>query len=404
MLFIPIDAAELRDVFVGHESGLIDPEYKLSGDYRENLQRLISIKFVNSNAPFSWQRGLLHSLDEAGTPGHILAQKIAGSVPRQTIGILGFPEFDVFGVGFSKLEKGFRWHVAFREWKLDHFKHIDSELAEKQAKIKPIVLEAVEILTLSNSETYSYMILHLSCSNNPTNLSKLRDLNQLHNKALKLLLDEFFEVKESRGSDPFAGVQGLIPKQCRTGALATLIEDEIEDDVIDSGHLSISAVPHQKNLARFKARYSFIGLLVSVQRDQLQKLVTHWPKVEKETLDQLIQARLALSSYSNQWWWPQIMLNGQTQGHYELLQNSFGLKPQLDGLRAEIDDSWDVMIARSSEERLKSARVLNKIALAVATLGLAPLWINIFESPLYGFLALAVSGLISVLLLFKTKS
>ena len=135
MLFIPIDAAELRDVFVGHEAGVLDPEYKLSGDYRENLQRLISIKFVNPNAPFSWQRGLLHSLDEAGTPGHILAQKIAGSVPRQTIGILGFPEFDVFGVGFSKLEKGFRWHVAFREWKLDHFKHIDNELAEKQAKI-----------------------------------------------------------------------------------------------------------------------------------------------------------------------------------------------------------------------------------------------------------------------------
>jgi hypothetical protein len=140
MLFIPIDAAELRDVFVGHESGVLDPEYTLSGDYRENLQRLISIKFVNPYA-FSWQRGLLQSLDEAGTPGHILAQKIAGSVPRQTIGILGFPEFDVFGVGFSKLENGFRWHAAFREWKLDHFKHIDSELAEKQAKIKPIVLD-----------------------------------------------------------------------------------------------------------------------------------------------------------------------------------------------------------------------------------------------------------------------
>ena len=98
------------------------------------------------------------------------------------------------------------------------------------------------------------------------------------------------------------------------------------------------------------------------------------------------------------------MLNGQTQSHYEMLQNSFGLQVQVEGLRAEIDDSWDAMLARISEERLRNSKRLNQIALGVATLGLAPLWVNIFESPQYGLSALAISGVILGVVLFLTKT
>jgi hypothetical protein len=343
----------------------------------------------------------LQHIDEFDTPGHVLAQKIAGSVPRQLLSLLGFSEIDAYGKGSSAEEKGFRWHVDFR---VPDFAPWHAAVQETQEKIKPIVLDAAEILTLSTSETYSYMILHLSCSNNVTNLNKLKDLNQLHNKPLKHILDNFFGVSQSRHTDPYVGVQGFVPRECRTGVLTTFTEDQIQDDVVDSGHLAIALAPHQKNLARFTARYSFIALLVCIQRDQLKKLVGLWPKIAKETLDQLIDARLALSAYTNQWWWPQVMLNGQTQIHYEMLQNSFGLQVQVEGLRAEIDDSWDVMLARISEERLKNSKRLNQIALGVATLGLAPLWVNIFESPKYGLSALAISGVVFGVVMFLTKT
>lgn len=396
-MVFPIHAIELSDVFQGCELGILDPEYEIAGQYQKILKRLITIKPTD----LSWGRGLLQHLDEFDTPGHVLAQKISGSIPSPLISLFGFSDLDVFGKGFSDEERSFRWHVDFKAHGSGPW-HVSVQ--ENQEKIKPIVLDAAEILTLSTSETYSYMILHLSCSNNMTNLNKLKDLNQLHNKPLKHILDNFFVVSQSRHTDPYAGVQGFIPKDCRTGVLATFIEDQLQEDEIDSGHLSIVLTPHQKNLARFTARYSFIALLVSIQRDQLKKLVGLWPKIAKETLNQLVDARLALSAYTNQWWWPQVMLNGQTQSHYEMLQNSFGLQVQVEGLRAEIDDSWDVMLARISEERLKNSKRLNQIALGVATLGLAPLWVNIFESPKYGLSALAVSGLILAVVLFLTKT
>ena len=398
-MVFPIHVRELSGVFQGHELGFLDPEYEIAGQYRKILEQLITIKSAVST--ISWQRGLLQDLDEFDTPGYVLAQKIAGSVPKQLISLLGFSEIDAYGKGSSAEEKGFRYHVDFR---VPEFAPWHARVQEIQEKIKPIVLDAAEILTLSTSETYSYMVLHLSCSNNVTNLSKLKDLNQLHNKPLKGILETFFVVSQSRHTDPYAGVQGFIPKECRTGVLTTFIEDQLLDDVVDSGHLSITLAPHQKNLARFRARYAFVALLVSVQRDQLRKLTGLWPKIAKETLDQLIDARLALSGYTNQWWWPQVMLNGQTQSHYEMLQNSFGLQVQVEGLRAEIDDSWDAMLARISEERLRNSKRLNQIALGVATLGLAPLWVNIFESPQYGLSALAISGVILGVVLFLTKT
>lgn len=398
-MVFPIRVGELSDVFKGRESGFLDPEYEISGQCRKILEQLIASKVTAS--AIAWQRGLLQDLDEFETPGYVLAQKIAGSVPKQLLSLLGFSEIDAYGKGSSAEEKGFRWHVDFR---VPDFVPWHAAVQETQEKIKPIVLDAAEILTLSTSETYSYMVLHLSCSNNVTNLNKLRDLNQLHNKPLKSILDTFFVVSQSRHTDPYAGVQGLIPKECRTGVLTSFVEEQFLDDVVDSGHLSIILAPHQKNLARFRARYSFVALLVSIQRDQLKKLVGLWPKIAKETLDQLIDARLALSAYTNQWWWPQVMLNGQTQSHYEMLQNSFGLQVQVEGIRAEIDDSWDVMLARISDERLKNSKRLNQIALGVATLGLAPLWVNIFESPKYGLSALAISGVVLGVVMFLTKT
>jgi hypothetical protein len=396
-LVFPIHVRELSDVFQGRESGFLDPEYEIAGQYRKILEHLITIKIPVTEV--FWSRGSLQHLDEFDTPGYVLAQKIAGSVPRQLISLLGFSDFDVFGKGFSTEVRSFNCHVDFRKHSPWHV-----SVQEYQERVKPIVLNAAEILTLSTSETYSYMILHLSCSNNMTNLNKLKDLNQLHNKPLKHLLDNFFGVSQSRHTDPYVGVQGFIPKDCRTGVLTTCTEDQIQDDAVDSGHLAIALAQHQKNLARFTARYSFIALLVCVQRDQLKKLVGLWPKIAKETLDQLIDARLALSAYTNQWWWPQVMLNGQTQSHYEMLQNSFGLQVQVEGLRAEIDDSWDVMLARISGERLKNSKRLTQIALGVATLGLAPLWVNIFESPKYGLSALAISGVVFGVIMFLTKT
>ena len=398
-MVFPIHVRELSDFFKGRESGFLDPEYEIAGQYRKLLDQLITIKQLWNN--ITWSRGSLQHLDEFDTPGYVLAQKIAGSIPRQLISLLDFSEFAVFGKGFSSEVRSFKWHIDFR---VPDFAPWHVSVQEYQDKVKPIVLDAAEILTLSTSETYSYMILHLSCSNNMTNLNKLKDLNQLHNKPLKHLLDNFFGVSQSRHTDPYVGVQGFIPRECRTGVLTTFTEDQIQDDVVDSGHLAIALAPHQKNLARFTARYSFIALLVCVQRDQLKKLVGLWPKIAKETLDQLIDARLALSAYTNQWWWPQVMLNGQTQSHYEMLQKSFGLQVQVEGLRAEIDDSWDVMLARISEERLKNSKRLNQIALGVATLGLAPLWVNIFESPKYGLSALAISGVVFGVVMFLTKT
>lgn len=398
------ETVKRHTLFNGLQAANYDELHKLLDKSLTIKTRLIPNDEGIEPIHLGWSNGVLQEVDEFRTPGYVLARRIAGNLPSQLFKLLGMSEFEYFGQGYSDEISGIRWHESFFTSENGEPAHQgDTRDLEAQKKISPFTLHAAEILTILDPDSYSYLILHLSCTDNPTNLNEFRNLNRLHNKPLKTVLDAFFEVRDDSRSDPQSGVQGLIPKRIRTGVLITFAETNEPSEDVDEGHLAIGLTRNNRNLARFRARYSFLGLLVSIQRDQLQKLVVRWPSLDKGTLQQLIDARLLLGSYLNQWWWPQVMASEKSQRHYELLQQSFGLISQIDALRLEVTDLWDVMNAKNAEAQLKSTKLLNRIALGIAVFGLAPLWINVFESPELGLTALGVSGILLVVILLATK-
>lgn len=413
ILIFPISTSDLSTGIAGSD------DWEKITFVRERLKRIIAIKSRAQHTQdlklelWDWSYGGLERVDFDRTPGEVLSRKMASTIPIHLLKLLGFSVDKLYRQNQSTKHPNERLGMRFSEYFVvdqnadleNHAFFFQTELTS-QGQIRPFNLVAAEVLVLPEDETYAYMILHLNCTMNPTNLAKLQELNQLHNKPLKELLDTFFQVTESTHSDPFSGVQGLIPKECRTGILMSLTEGEDAAHLVDYGHLHLSWPSDPLNLARFRVRYAFLGLLVSIQRDELRKLSWQWPSISRDNLHELVNSRLSLGSFMNKWWWPQLVLNQDTQQHYHLLQSAFGIDSQLSALRTEVDDLWDVMNIQNSAKGLKSAQRLEKFIIFLTIVGLTPIWINLFESWLETVSAIGISGLVALFAfsIFRKKS
>jgi hypothetical protein len=377
---------------------------------REQLKKVIALKSRALQSEdlkvelWDWSLGGLQKVDFDNTPGEALTRKLAASLPPHLLKLLGFSRSKLYRENQTLRSPNEKLGIRFSENLISSEDAEEMSYAffhkaelENQNKIKPFNLTAVEFLVLPEDQSYAYLILHLSCTLNVTNQSRLQELNQLHNKPLKELLDAFFQVTESQTTDPSMGVQGLIPKHCRTGILISFTEGEDKEELVDYGHLLLSLPSNAMNLARFRVRYTLIGILVSLQRDELRKLTEEWPSLSKENLDKLVDARLLLGSFMNRWWWPQLVLNQATQRHYMLLQSVFGLDSQLNALRSETEDLWDVMKIQNADARLKSAQRLEKFVVLLTFVGLTPIWFNIFDSFIETVAAIGMSGLLAAI-------
>jgi hypothetical protein len=119
-------------------------------------------------------------------------------------------------------------------------------------------------------------------------------------------------------------------------------------------------------------------MLVSIQRDRIGEIRTNWPVFNIEESDNLIQARIKLGTFINQWWWPRIFADDKLSTHYTALQDAFGLQAQLDSYRSEINDLSSLSAALDARKTTSNSSRLNLIVLIAAIFGVIPGWVAIF--------------------------
>ena len=307
----------------------------------------------------SWSIGSLDSLDSDGTPARPFIEKMSAEMPAKLTEII-------------RLD---RWWI-----KTDKYMSliVENDYSSVGLNIKEPIAAAIEIFIPDEFDLLSYLVIHIESDTSKTSLETLNLLKNLHNIPLKKFLDELVELGPDSKADPFLGIQGLIPKDIRSGVLITQREAKEDTFEINDGVLEISVTPDRKNKARFKTKYSFLGMLVSIQRDRIGEIRTNWPVFNIEDSDNLIQARIKLGTFMNHWWWPRIFADDKLSSHYAALQEAFGLQAQLDSYRSEINDLSSLSAALDARKNTANSSRLNLIVLTAAIIGIIPGWVAIF--------------------------
>ena len=320
--------------------------------------RFLEINFLVSEYN-SWSIGSLDSLDSDGTPARPFIEKMFAEMPPKLTEII-------------RLD---RWWI-----KTDKYMSliVENDYSSVGLNIKEPIAAAIEIFIPDEFDLLSYLVIHIESDTSKTSLETLNLLKNLHNTPLKKFLDELVELGPDSKADPFLGIQGLIPKDIRSGVLITQREAKEDTFEINDGVLEISVTPDRKNKARFKTKYSFLGMLVSIQRDRIGEIRTNWPVFNIEDSDNLIQARINLGTFMNHWWWPRIFADDKLSSHYAALQEAFGLQAQLDSYRSEINDLSSLSAALDARKNTANSSRLNLIVLTAAIIGVIPGWVAIF--------------------------
>jgi hypothetical protein len=306
-----------------------------------------------------WSIGSLEVLDHDATPAKPFITKMFAEMPPKLTEIV-------------RLD---RWWIRTEKYMS---LIADNDYSSIGLVIKEPVAAAMEIFIPVESDLLSYLIIHIESDTSKTSLEALNLLKNLHNTPIKKFLDDLVELGPGSKADPFLGIQGLIPKDIRSGVLITQREANDDSFEINDGVLEISVIPDRKNKARFKTKYSFLGMLVSIQRDRIGEIRTNWPVFNIKESDNLIQARIKLSTFINQWWWPRIFADDKLSTHYAALQDAFGLQAQLDSYRSEINDLSSLSAALDTRKNTSNSSRLNLIVLIAAIIGVIPGWVAIF--------------------------
>ena len=326
-----------------------------------------------------WGIGSLEVLDHDKTPSKPFIEKMFAEMPPKLTEIV-------------RLD---RWWIV-----PDKYRSliVDNDYSSVGLIIREPIASALEVFIPDDPDLLSYLIIHIESDTSKTSFETLNLLKNLHNTPLKKFLDELVELGPDSKADPFLGIQGLIPKEIRSGVL--IMQREANEDFfeISDGVLEISVTPDRKNKARFKTKYSFLGMLVSIQRDRIGEIRTNWPVFNVGDSDSLIQARIKLGTFINHWWWPRIFADDKLSGHYAALQDTFGLQAQLDSYRSEINDLSSLSAVLDAKKNTANSSRLNLIVLTAAIIGVIPGWVAIFFNE-YQVIASLVSASVFALAL-----
>jgi hypothetical protein len=333
-----------------------DPSVALMMAERDYLEKNFSV-----NEYSSWNLGSLDSLDFDGTPSKPFIEKMFAEMPTNLT---------------SLVEKGRWWCMP------DEYIRLVSEnkYSSVGMNFKKPLATALELYIPDNPDLFCYLIIHIECEAKKADLDFLDSLNSLHNTPLKNFLDKLIELGVDSKADPFLGIQGLIPRDIRRGILIIQREAENESFEINDGVLEITVKVDRKNKARFKTKYSFLGLLVSIQKDQIGCIRSNWPSFSVENLEELTTARIKLGEFINHWWWARVFADDNLRVHYSALQDAFGLQSQVESYRSEINDLWNLSAALDSKKSYLNSSRLNTIVLVAAIIGVIPGWVSILFS------------------------
>lgn len=344
-----------------------DPNVLLMMAESEYLNKNFLVNEYNS-----WNLGSLVSLDFDGTPARPFIEKMMTEMPTKLM---------------SLVKKGRWWCTPDKYIRLI----AENNNSSVGLNFKKPVATALELYIPDSQDVFCYLIIHIECEAKKTNLDFLDSLNSLHNQPLKKFLNELIELGVGSKADPFLGIQGLIPTDIRRGILIIQREDEEESYEVKDGVFEITVAVNRKNVARFKTKYSFLGLLVSIQKDQIGGIRSNWPSFSVENLEDLTKARIKLGQFINHWWWARVFADDKMANHYSALQDAFGLQSQIDSYRSEISDLWNLSAALDSRKSFENSSRLNRIVLIAAIVGIIPGWVAIFFEQ-----EQKVAGLISI--------
>jgi hypothetical protein len=188
--------------------------------------------------------------------------------------------------------------------------------------------------------------------------------------------DQFDFVSDSRDGKNFDAIKNLENASARGSKLASEMLQRLQFLTM----LDITVKVDRKNKARFKTKYSFLGLLVSIQKDQIGCIRSNWPSFSVENLEELTTARIKLGEFINHWWWARVFADDNLRAHYFALQDAFGLQSQVESYRTEINDLWNLSAALDSKKSYLNSSRLNTIVLVAAIIGVIPGWVSILFS------------------------
>jgi hypothetical protein len=378
----------------------------------------------------SWDDGPLDQLTISGIPGTPFNRSIYADLPTQLRGLLGFQGISQDDLQFMGNQVVTRKHLNFLE-------------NQMPLGIDGLYCDAVELFRLplrfsveAGSDDLGVIALHLVANDAPTNLENILKLTRIQNKPIRVVLNSLFRtnfesdiaVEESSSSLPNvydknvqAGGKSLyelspstpwiiIPEMERINCVIYRVGENF-DLSISGGNIHIVDDMSDQNLARFRSKMVFLGVLTALLKGQADTFQQKWPVLLDKTDSEVIEIRSWLEGFCNAWWWENISYDDYLQLSYQKWVGALRIESVLESCRADLREYWAIRTMQKSVESaersakdLEELTRLNELAKLFAIFGIIPAWLGLFMSDLPKYIAPIASLLIVGYLILKPKS
>lgn len=292
-------------------------------------------------------------------------------------------------------------------------KFFEEPLATSLTGVK---LEAIETFTVSaatvDESSFNFILFHLIANETETNLDAILSLTKLENQPIKDFLSFYYhtnftqsqpQVERRDGKLPNRFDEGLLPKangvqvkwglDSRVSATFAVFSTATgsESSFVRNGHLFMQTLEDDRDITRFIAKSSFLGVLVNIQKITFDRFKGEWAKKYAVNVADQIRKRDVLNVIRNTWWWSRISYEDHIQIPYSLWVEKLGFERQLDSYQSEISDWWASYSAKKAESESEELARLNKLAKIFAVFGIVPAWVSLFSTTLPWWLALPLT-------------
>jgi hypothetical protein len=377
-----------------------------------------------------WEDGPLDQLTVSRIPGTPFNRSIYVDLPPRLRGLLGFQAIsqdDVQSMGNKEVT---RKNLNLLEQKIS-------------LGIDGLYCDAVELFKFPlqfapnvDGDDLALIALHLVANDAPTNLENILALTRIQNKPIRVVLNSLFRtnfesdiaVEESSSTLPNiydinvqAGGKSIYELKPST---PWVITPEIErmncviyrsgehfDSSVTEGNMHIVDDMSDQNLARFRTKMVFLGVLIALLKTQSDLFQQKWPVLLEKTDVEVIEIRSWLEEFCNAWWWKNISYDEYLQSPYQDWVEALRIERVLESCRSDLREFWAIRTMQNSVEAAeKSARDLvelkglNDLAKLFAIFGIIPAWLGLFMSGLPKFVGPLASLVVVAYLVVRPKA
>ena len=378
----------------------------------------------------TWDDGPLDALTQSRIPATPFNRSVYVDLPPQMRWLLGFLAIsndDVQEMGKKIVTR----------------KHLNLVGSQISVGIDGLYCDAVELFRFplrmtkeTSGEDLALLALHLHANDGPTNMENILKLTRIHNKPIRVVLNSLlrtnFEsdiaVEESHSSLPNiydknieAGGKSIyelspstpwviLPEIERMNCIIYRSAENFECS-FSAGNIEIADDMSDQNLARFRSKMVFLGVLTNLLKSQTDIFEQKWPVLLEKTDSEVIEIRSWLEGFCNVWWRKNISYDDYMQISYQKWVDSLRIESAIESFRTDLREFWairtmqnSVEAAEQSAKDLKELSQLNELAKLFAIFGIIPAWLGLFMSDLPRYLAPIASLFIVGYMLLRPKS